>query len=63
MLEDIALRLLQARFVPDGEAEAHVRRAAYRHPPRDRRIQDPELSVFLRQAPRLVIKVSLSTAA
>jgi hypothetical protein len=46
ILEDIALELLPARFVPDGEAELHVPRIAYGRTPRDRRVQDPRLNLL-----------------
>ena len=34
-------------LVPDGPFEVHLPRAARSRPPRDRRVQDPKLSVFL----------------
>src|ERR1700737_4050916 len=41
---------LQTRLVLDGEAEAHVPRAAYSRPPRHRRVQDPNVSACVRAA-------------
>src|SRR3954470_10775163 len=54
--------LLPTQVVHDGRAEARPPQAGYGRLSRDRRVQDPGLSAFFRQAPRLVVNVPLSTA-